>query len=291
MTENRIGLCETCVNYVPHFKLCADRIRHQFALDESPSKHECARDYRKADKYHPTKQLSTFQVDAIERTHYEIEFDNDGWIADVHVKGMEKVPLEMPIPQLPIALALYTDRYGEHRYAPTCGKAILIAHEQSRPSMTRVLKRWGWSGLPPKEPAIFKSPIHATLAVLVREMEINKTSGQMVLTADVTDEFVQFWKKMGYEGGTENIDGLQISWAGYRRGKYQNHLFVQPGIPSDVRKKLANLIELTDRGETRFLERIPLDTHCILCGYDYRTFVKPDVCTWCKMITYQVSFY
>lgn len=292
--DNRVGLCSSCEHFVPDFARCTFWRRYQFSLDEPVGEHTCMGQYSLANVFHPTKQLSTWQVDNIAKTRFTIRFDGDGWIEDVDVRGLPVVPLEIAVPHVPVALALYTDRYSEAHYQETPARAILIAHEQSRPFMTYLLKRWNWEGIPPRAPAHFTSPIHLGLAEIIRILTVHYNGGSVIpFVLDSEMDFsrlVEFWLKMGYEAGIEDFGGIQVPWVGYKRDGFQNHIFIPPAVSPEIRHKLMEHTELISTGDTTLLERLHLDNHCILCGYDYGDPVKFDICPWCKMETFQVTF-
>jgi hypothetical protein len=292
--EQLIGYCTKCIHYIPHFKICMDTPIHVFDMEEPPEEHLCRRGFIQSDGTpNPYKQMSLAMVDNIKRTHFEFEFDEEKWIKDVHVKGLPHRSLEVSIPKEMVVFSFYNTETSRLRYdlRPDL-PSVVICSVLTAPSMETRLK--SWNGYPSSRtaPAIVLPFFVRNLGYIYRTMlyrESFKTHPTVdYLERDGFENFIKFWKRMGYQAGFETTsEGVLLPYVAYRLLDRYNFVF----IPKNMMQHFRETVKPKDTGDREMLEKFHLGNKCPLCGIEYIHKIIIQPCEFChKTIVANYAF-
>jgi len=294
------GLCPSCVNFISHFNICLDTPILTFDLEEPPEEHICARQYLKADSPKRYKQMSLPMVEMSKKTFFEFEFDNDGWIQDVHVKGMPRIPLDGKIPHELVMFSFYnvpkTSAFSYSGVINPNAPCILLCSGLIDQTPT-ILK--SWNDCDRHVPVLMVYPALRMLADVISLLEGHNPSSNSpivyeFLSRDNFEDLVKLWITAGYQGGFyKHPDGYTIPYIAYRLGENgeRSNTFIFPkGLYPFVYEDVIKNIQIQATGDNHLLEKLDLDKHCVLCGYEYDEITITQPCAFCHRNSSPVVF-
>ncbi len=273
--------CRDCENFYQHFGICV--INGKPTLE--PPEVAC-REHPAAASPYP--QLSPRQVKMLPKTHFEFEFDAEGWIRDVNVKGLPRATAQTPIPREPVTFSYYDQSCaGSLRYCtdPT-HPGVLEFRPLLRMGERNIYKTFNSERLsgdvgPPAIalPAEFETVI-SVLRIVAGHFS-GGASGITNLSVPDPETLSRLWSGRGYQAGTVEIEGVLVGYVAYEFNG-ASIVAILGGYelvrnPADI----LSAIRVEPTGDRKMFEKFRLSTRCMLCGYDYGHWEIPQPCSFC----------
>jgi hypothetical protein len=279
--------CANCKHFVPTFGYCAKY--HYILTDATVCKSPTPGE--------PSwlKQFSAWMEENMHRTHFEYEFDDDGWMMSARLKGAPDVAPYRPVvghdtimphtfvhPKVHCQECSRSNRYCIH---PEHDK-IITMDDVMNPEKFYVHKLYNRAvarAVSFVTPALYADIEYVTNAVMGYI-----GGGRNLLNPVLRDkaQFYAFWKDVGYETASVTTEQGQALVLVYEQAGREVVLFDPEDIRFDVLSGLE--LDIPPTGDKTVLEKFGLTNRCIGCGFpfdtdDMRGPPNPAVCPMCLL--------
>lgn len=279
--------CERCKHYISAFAYCA---RYRYTLVEA---NVCqAPDVGEAPQY---KQFSKWMEEHLHMTHFTYEFDDDGWLLSVGVKGMPDVDPYHPdvnydttIPRKLVHPRLHCQDCTRSNMA--CNKSshprVVTIDHVLNPAMFRVYKVFNEATARPV--AVIKPALYVDIESVYTIISGYMTNQREYVAPEFVnkEKFTAYWKNLGYQVAEFEHAGKHGKVLVYESRGGEVVVYDPREVPhNDVRS-----LDLTAQptNDESLLARIGLYNRCLGCGFtfdtdDFQGPPNPQVCPMCLL--------
>jgi len=300
--------CPSCAHYLSQFNICTSG----FILSVDPNA-GCVSLAREKVEESPCRQLTPHQYELLKSTDMKMEWDGDGWLTYVGVRGMPRVQPLCEIPRAAVTFSFYNQaEAGRLVYSRNAeNPAILVFTPLMNEMHFTVYKQWNPERFPPEVdsrriPAT-TVPTHLRsiqdIARLISSRTKDGTSFSKNLRHSLSADIIPvprdlqrtrlLWQSRGYPVGEARLpDGSTTTYFAYRREHSQAVAFVETEGLTDVNiYELAEHLDIPVSPEEEVLEAFQLSNRCILCGLvNISPFDIAPVCEFCLRHGSQIVF-
>jgi hypothetical protein len=261
----------------------------------------------------PCKQLTPNQYEMLKLTDMKMEWDSEGWLTYVGVRGMPRVEPLCEIPREAITFSFYDQlETGKLVYSRNPeNPAVLVFTPLMNEMRFTFYKQWNAQRFPlevetRRIPAMaIPSHLQSTLSILhlisSRAKDGTSFSKHLVhsLSADIIrvphdlQRTRQLWQARGYPVGEVRLpDGSMTTYFAYRTAHTMTVAFVDTEGLTDVNiHEVAEHLNIPVSTEEETLGAFNLSNRCILCGLpNISQFDITSVCEFCLRHASQIVF-
>ena len=300
--------CSGCAYYNNHFSICTSG----FILSIDPNA-GCISLARERGEESPCKQLTPDQYRLLKSTDMKMEWDREGWLTYVGVRGMPRVGPLCEISKEAITFSFYDQmETGRLVYSRNpSNPAILVFTPLLNELHFTIYKQWNPERFPPdvntrRIPAI-SIPAHLNTIMEIAHLvssrakdgtAYNKTTHRS-LSVDIIrpppdlQRTRQMWQAAGYPAGEVRLpDGGSTTYFAYRSEHSQVVALVDTeGLGNVNVADVGERLDIPMSDEEEILGRFRFSNRCILCGLVAPSpFDINSVCEFCLRRSPQIVF-